>query len=275
MSPAGVADDWGEPPVGVNPKTEQTFNGIPNGGTVMGYGGINVPYAYAINFDDSVPSSPVANWSARTLSVAALTRPLGDPILFTDQQTGRTFVSQLLGGPKQSTMEYTDDNGTTLAPSMGSGIFSGVDHQTVGGGPLAPPLTGNPAFPSYKNGVYYCAQDVGDANCAISLDGGRTFGPAVPIFSVADCAGLHGHIKVAPDGTAYVPNKGCGGDLPFHENSKQAVIASENKADREIRKVRLQPAWNLRQTTVLGIATDGNCIRLRRNMVSADCGIKR
>ncbi len=57
-------------------------------------------------------------------------------------------------------------------------------------------------------------------NCAISLDGGRTFGPAVPIYQSQQCGGLHGHIKVAPDGTAYVPNKGCG--------SKQGVVVSED-----------------------------------------------
>ena len=37
-----------------------------------------------------------------------------------------------------------------------------------------------------------------------------TFGPAVPIYT-DQCGGLHGHVKVAPDGTVYVPNRGCGG----------------------------------------------------------------
>ncbi len=30
------------------------------------------------------------------------------------------------------------------------------------------------------------------------------------MYSLLDCGGLHGHVKVAPDGTVYVPNKGCG-----------------------------------------------------------------
>ena len=38
------------------------------------------------------------------------------------------------------------------------------------------------------------------AEFATSLDGGRTYGPAVPMFSIADCAGLHGHIKVSAGG---------------------------------------------------------------------------
>ena len=82
-------------------------------------------------------------------------------------------------------MEFTDDDGLTFTVSQGSGINSGVDHQTIGGGPLAAPLTGNPDFPEYKNGVWYCAQDVAYANCALSTDGGKTFGPAVPIYTVA------------------------------------------------------------------------------------------
>jgi hypothetical protein len=30
------------------------------------------------------------------------------------------------------------------------------------------------------------------------------------MFTSAECFGLHGHVKVAPDGTIYVPNKACG-----------------------------------------------------------------
>src|SRR2546428_3717539 len=40
MSPPGIGDGWGEPSIGVNWNTEQTFNGTPNGGTVMTYGGV-------------------------------------------------------------------------------------------------------------------------------------------------------------------------------------------------------------------------------------------
>ena len=46
---------------------------------------------------------------------------------------------------------------------------------------------------------------------ARSDDGGLTFGPGVPMWNITQCGGLHGHIKVGPDGTVYVPNKGCGG----------------------------------------------------------------
>ncbi|MEU6366630.1 sialidase family protein [Streptomyces sp. NPDC046931] len=139
-----------------------------------------------------------------------------DPILFTDPATHRTFESQLAG--KTALTCYTDDDGETWTPTGGSGINSGVDHQTIGGGPFT---TGEPgAVTSYPNAVYYCSQDIADASCAASRDGGLTYGPAIPMYSLLDCGGLHGHVKVAPDGTVYVPNKGCGGN--------QAVAVSED-----------------------------------------------
>src|SRR5438876_382064 len=69
---------------------------------------------------------------------------------------------------------------------------------------------------------------VGDAgepsigrNPASRPDGGATFGPGVPIYTLQQCAqGLHGHLKVAPDGSAYVPVFDCGG--------KQAVAVSKD-----------------------------------------------
>src|SRR2546430_868399 len=76
----------------------------------------------------------------------------------------------------------------------GPGVY--VDHQTVGGGPYAPPLVGTPA---YADATYYCAQAEVEASCAMSPDGGLTFDPAVPIYTT-ECIGLHGHLKVAPDG---------------------------------------------------------------------------
>lgn len=33
----------------------------------------------------------------------------------------------------------------------------------------------------------------------------------MPIYAATTCSGLHGHVKVAFDGTVYVPNKACGG----------------------------------------------------------------
>ncbi len=53
------------------------------------------------------------------------------------------------------------------------------------------------------------------ASCARSDDGGTTFGPAVKTHDALldGCAGLHGHLAVAPDGTAYLPNFDCNGKV--------------------------------------------------------------
>ncbi|GAA1952071.1 hypothetical protein GCM10009798_09150 [Nocardioides panacihumi] len=166
---------------------------------------------YKVMFDDSV-SPAKATWSDVS-ATSANGCPQGglaslDPILFTDHATGRTFESQLSG--QDSLTCYTDDDGGSWHPSTGGGIPSGVDHQTIGGGPYSPNSVGALPTSSYPNAVYYCSQDIATAFCAASHDGGATFGPGVPTYSLLDCGGLHGHVKVAPDGTAYLPNKACG-----------------------------------------------------------------
>jgi hypothetical protein len=233
MSPEGVGDDAGEPSIGSNWQT----------GKVLYYGGF-MTYMLRVSFDDTKIPAQI-KWEKKDLLLAATPRALGDPILFTDHWTGRTFISQLEGGTKQNTMDITDDDGETLKLSLGSGINSGVDHQTLGGGRFAQGMTG---INDYKNAVYYCAQDDAAANCAISLDGGVTFGPAVPMYTLVQCGGIHGHIKVGPDGTAYLPNKGCGG--------KQAVVVSENNGiNWEVREVpgSTTGEWD----PSVGVANDG------------------
>lgn len=140
-----------------------------------------------------------------------------DPILFTDHTTGRTQISQLVFGTTESISDFTDDDGSTYLLSQGAGIASGIDHQTLGGGPFHAPA---PTGATYPHAVYYCAQSLALNNCALSIDGGLTFGPAVPISTTAQCAALHGHVKVAPDGSAYVPDDNC--------NGPQGVIASQD-----------------------------------------------
>ncbi|MEP7012181.1 MAG: hypothetical protein ABJC13_17810 [Acidobacteriota bacterium] len=207
----------GEPSLGINWKSEIGDNG----GTLMYVSGLQT---LRLRYDICTSPArlrPDGNW--QDVSPANAVTSL-DPILFTDPVTGRTFSSQLLG--KASLMSFSDDDGASWLPSMGSGINSGVDHQTVGGGPFAAPLTGA----LHPHAVYYCSQDIALAQCAISVDGGVTFGPAVPIYNLTQCGGLHGHVKVGPDGTAYVPNKSCGG--------RQGVaVSSNNGLTWTVRKV--------------------------------------
>lgn len=216
-APGGLGNDAGEPTLGVNFKNNN----------VMYIAGTQTLRAF---FDDSA-SPAKATWSDKsylTTSVAT-----NDPILFTDSKTGRTFVSQLIVGSKQSLSAYTDDDGDTWKPSQGSGINSGVDHQTIGGGPF-----GSTASPigSYPNAVYYAAQDIALAEFALSLDGGQTYGPGVPMYNLTQCDGIHGHIKVAADGTVYVPNANC-----FNEergvNEQGVAVSQDNGLSWAIRTV--------------------------------------
>jgi hypothetical protein len=232
--PAGFQQfDAGEPSIGSNWKT----------GSVFFQSSLQT---MRVKFDDTV-SPTRATWedvSALTTSLTSL-----DPILYTDSRTGRVFSSQLAG--VTSLTAYSDDDGATWTPSQGAGVPASVDHQTLGGGPFAAPLTRDGSLPLlYQNAVYYCSQDVGyDASCAVSLDGGQTFGPAVRIYTFLDCeAGLHGHVKVAPDGTAYVPTKACGG--------QQSVVVSENNGlTWSIRKV---PGSSAGETDPsVGVGADG------------------
>ena len=221
-APPGWGDDSGEPLIGVNRRSEKVFGGIPNGGTANYFGGF-LPYMLSVTFDDRTAPA-TTTWKQVPLVMATLPRVYGDPYLFTDRDTGRTFVTQELGlTPLGSTMEFTDNDDAPFTPSTGSGAPSGVDHETIGGGPYhAPVPTG--ASPLYPNGVWYCSQALAYAVCALSVDGGMSFGPSVPMYTLNDCVGIHGHIKIARDGTAYVPNEQC----YFADGEHQGLVVSED-----------------------------------------------
>ena len=156
----------------------------------------------------ALPQAGPALWQNVSPSIASLTSL--DPILVTDQSTGRTFVSNFTAGPTLLFATTNDDGATwnqsTIAPPTG-----GADHESIGVGPYPPPLAGlNPVYP---NAVYYCSQSEEPDVCSRSDSGGQEFGPGVPATNgITDCSGLHGHIKVAPDGTVYLPNKSCGSE---------------------------------------------------------------
>src|SRR5438552_3589189 len=257
-SPPGTADNAGEPSHGINWLSERTFSNsagpIPNGGAANYFGGF-LPYMVKVTFSDC-QSPALATWEQKPVVLPATPRVFGDPILFTDHTTGRTFVSQLEGlTPLGSTTEFTDNDGDTFSPSEGSGLPSCIDHQTFGGGPFHAPLTPTSLYP---HAIYYASQCITDATCAISLDGGVTFAPGVPMFTVADCDGLHGHIKVAPDGTVYVPDKACAtASVPLLNGGQAAAIVPEaNGATWSIRPIpdgSSQGEWD----PSIGIATDG------------------
>ncbi|MEP6698779.1 MAG: hypothetical protein ABJB09_03525 [Verrucomicrobiota bacterium] len=256
-SPQGIADSFGEPSIGSNWTTEQSFSNsggsIPNGGRTLFFGGFS-PALARITFNDC--SSPAgALWEPKTLLTANSTRVYGDPIMFTDHDTGRTFVSQLEGlTPAGSTTDITDNDGDSFLPSEGSSLPSDLDHQTIGGGRFHAPLVGT----VYPNAVYYASQSIADARAALSITGGFTFGPGFPMYVVAQCAGLHGHVKVAPnDGTVYVPQKACGNTIPFHDGDlASAIVSEDNGTTWTIRPIPAALTHADRDPSI-GIATDG------------------
>ena len=189
-------------------------------------------------YDDAVEPTIAANWKSGRAMIIANTTPYTvsfntgghtatwtprpgittkyetlDPIIWGDAENGRVIVSQLAG--VTSLMDISDDGGESWRPAQGGGP-SGVDHQTVGGGPYAEGPT-KPLAPAYPKAVWYCAQGVAAAFCSVSQDGGQTYLPSRPIYTLANagpvmgCVGLHGHVNVRQDGTAMVPNKGCAG----------------------------------------------------------------
>jgi hypothetical protein len=214
QSPPGLGDSSGEPSIGAN------FNS----GRIMTQAVFDT---LQVTFNTAT-SPATAKWLLKDGPNTNITTL--DPILFTDSQTGRTVVSQLFGTTSLSA--FTDNDGATYTVSQGGGIASGVDHQTVGGGPfrlctadqlIATPvpcaqLAARGPITQYPHAVYYASQDIGDAEMALSHDGGLTYEAAHPMYTLVECGGLHGHIKVGKSGIVYVPNKSCG--------SNQGLIGS-------------------------------------------------
>ncbi|MDQ4121933.1 MAG: glycoside hydrolase [Acidobacteriota bacterium] len=207
--PAGMPNrnNAGEPSVGANWNT----------GNILTQARL---YSYRASFNDSTsPADPTTgvSWLAKRtpLTVTGL-----DPILFTDSVTGRTFGGELNGAGHQVGGISDDDLANFTQGVFGGNATQGVDHQTIGGGPPRPGVVGRQPAGGYPHLVYYASQQIGYASISTSFDGGVTWTQDVPMWSLLQCSGLHGHIKVAPDGTVYVPNRNCSG--------KVAVAVSEN-----------------------------------------------
>jgi hypothetical protein len=221
-----IAHDAGEPSIGVNWNSPNSASGVTNFQSDL--------QTLFIKFDDSCPAN---GQSATWYNSAAPTSQFvdSDPIGFTDRQTGRVFAAELTLTSPTCKVSFTDTDGLDLSghpsyagwsPSSGP-LGSGIDHETIGGGPYHTPT---PPHGPYPNAVYYCSQDLVTAFCLRSDDGGATYGPPVPTYT-SQCGGLHGHVKVAPDGTVYLPNNNCGG-------TGAVVVSEDNGLTWNIRPVQ-------------------------------------
>ena len=217
----GLGHDAGEPSIGVNWKT----------GKVMYQA---VQQTIQVTFDGTTP----AKATYKDVTNPAIGANTLDPMLFTDSVTGRTFVSQLT--PPCSVAFYTDTDGESAlgipgdhvsgwTPSQGCAVGANFDHQTFSAGP-APASLPVPAYGPNRV-AYYCSHVVVEATCGRSLDGGATFPQSAPLYvkngngAVQGCTGLHGHLRVAPDGTAYVPNFSC--DVTDGKGPRAALIVAD------------------------------------------------
>ncbi len=200
----GTASALSGAPTFVNYTAPSSFFGSTNAGEpslgVNGKSGAMMYQAGTSTFKLVVDATGTATWSDVTPPLSILNI---DPILATDRVTGRTFAGGLDG--ECSLLSYSDNDGASWIP-MGNACAGVIDHQSIGSGAYA---AGSLPVPRvYSRAVYYCAQNGIDA-CATSTDGGLTFGAPVPVLGA--CGSLHGHVKVSPDGTAYLPNSHCGG----------------------------------------------------------------
>ena len=239
-----MGHDSGEPSVGVNWKSPNSVTGVTNFQSDL--------QTLFIKFDDSCPSNgQKATWYNSAAPTSLFVD--SDPIGFTDRETGRVFAGELT-----CKVSFTDTDGLDAlgqpnyagwTASEGSGIPASVDHETIGGGPYHSPI---PSLPTpYPHAVYYASQSLVVLNVpqvSRSDDGGLTFGPSV--LTTSACGGLHGHIKVAPDGTVFIPNNSC--------NGEGAVLVSEDNgitwSIREVPGTATNPAF---QDPQVGIDNNG------------------
>ena len=236
----------GEPSIGNNWLSD----------TTIFYSGLETLF---VKFDDTCPLSGLSStWVNRAAPTQVAVD--SDPIGFTDSPLGRSFAGELTLLSPTCKTSYTDDDGQTWVPTQGSGLASGVDHETIGGGRYHDPI---PTLPTpYNHAVYYCSQEGVPGGgppsfCSRSDDGGLTFGPSVPLTSppINVCGGLHGHVKVSPnDGTVYVPFNTCGG-------VGSVIVSEDNGITWTIRHaqtdtVAMQPSASF-QDPAIGIDANG------------------
>ncbi|HZR79147.1 MAG TPA: PKD domain-containing protein [Chthoniobacterales bacterium] len=220
-APTGVIEQDNEASIGVdwNPNVELLVD--VSGQTRKNTGGVvlftNVDNEYRVDFDDC--SSPAGNpWQDTASPILTGLDPIGFVDHFSTEELGlgpnpphtpgRVFHLELAAG--NSTAAISDDDGVSWTPLTAGNYPAGPDHETLGGGPFHAPVI-TPPPPAYPNAVYYCSQNgVQNAECSASYDGGVTYGPGVPMFPPTLCGGgIHGHLKVSPQGTVYVPNSSC------------------------------------------------------------------
>ena len=98
---------------------------------------------------------------------AASTNVGVDPILFTDQKTGRTFASNSTVGAN-AVYAYSDNDGDMWFPFGVGPPNGGADHETIGSGPFPASLSMLTTPQNQGQYVVYCSQnEVGDRKSVV------------------------------------------------------------------------------------------------------------
>ncbi len=195
-----------EPTLGVDPAGNIFF------ATADGANGV------AIGFGPDVYLSKDGghNWTAvgpRLPSGQSIPPETNDPFLYVDPATGRVFQFAMSPILTCAPLSWSDDQGATWTTNpKGCGNTPPWDHQSmVAAKPRLLPTAG------YANVLHQCVNQVAEASCSRSLDGGLTWAPGTPVYTAenyitANCSGssVHGHPKSGPDGAVYLPSSMCG-----------------------------------------------------------------
>ena len=174
----------------------------------------------------AAPEIPFANFRAgptiirtldkgQTMEDVGPTLPTGesqrlrtyDPFVLVDPETGRVFMDDIwpLGC---GMLAFSDDDGaswTTNPASCGNPNVN--DHQSL--------AVGKPrrlATVGYPNLVYRCVNNVANAACAVSVNGGLTFTPQLVAWTPDECGVIFGHILTDLEGRLIIPKADCSGE---------------------------------------------------------------
>jgi hypothetical protein len=174
------------------------------------------------------PECCEALWEDKT----ALSTLFGlDPILWTDQKSGRTFASNSTVGTN-GVYAFSDNDGDLWNPVSAAPPNASSDHETIGSGPYPNSLAALRNTVNKGEAVYYCAQTypVGAAACQRSDTLGSSYGPSTLPYNgnTTQCAGIHGHVKVGPDGTVYLPVRDCNGNAGVSVSGDGGVSWTEH-----------------------------------------------
>ncbi len=155
-----------------------------------------------------------------------------DPILWTDQPTGRTFASNSTVGAGL-VYGFTDDDGDSWVPFGVAPVSGSSDHETIVSGPYPPGSPFSNVVANKGRAVYYCGQTYpeGGATCQRSDTLGLSYGPGISIYDPnlgSQCGGIHGHAHVGPDGAVYVPVRDCGGNAGLVVSTDAGITWTEH-----------------------------------------------